>query len=204
MEIKELKLMETGIGTNLEVNLKAEGCRLQITDTFKLYDTIFRTLAEVCTIYRKDESTIAATIRDLKGNLILAAVLKWHNPEDEGQVDGNWSFVFTQDEADLEGTIQINVSDSQFALIFSNVGTEMYNMRLSDSLYITKYAVLAINTLKEHLRVNAKENEKLIITTDREYFKAESSIEDGEVVIGFVPGDKLKELIKNDCVGVNN
>ena len=160
----EMNLMDTGVSTNLEVNLKAEQLKLQSSHAFKMYDIIFRTLAEVCNLYRKDDnSTVAATIRDLKGNLILAGVLKWHNPEDEEAVDGNWSFVFTTDEADLEGSTQINVSDSQFGIVFSNIGREMYNMRISDSLYITKYTVIALNTLIDHLRVNAKEDEKLTI-----------------------------------------
>lgn len=201
----EMNLMDTGVSTNLEVNLKAEQLKLQSSHAFKMYDIIFRSLAEVCNLYRKDDnSTIAATIRDLKGNLILAGVLKWHNPEDEEAVDGNWSFVFTTDEADLEGSTQINISDSQFAIVFSNIGIEMYNMRISDTLFITRYTVIALNTLIDHLRVNAKEDEKLTITTEKDYFKASSQIVNGEVEIGFVPGDKLKELIKNDCTGVNN
>ena len=49
----EMKLMETSIATNLEVNLKAEQCKLQSTQAFKLYETIFRSMPEVCNILRK-------------------------------------------------------------------------------------------------------------------------------------------------------
>lgn len=197
-----MKLMESSIPTNYTINLKAEQCNWQPTNTFKMYDTIFRTMAEVVALQRKQDGKTSATIRDIKGNLLLACILEWNEPEEEGQVDGNWTLVFTQDEADLEGASQFNVSDTQFSMMFTNIGVEMYNMRISDALFITKYVTLAINTLLENLRVNAKAGEEYIVEED-DFFMAKSSIEDGEVVIGIVPGDKLKELIKNDGTTAN-
>ena len=37
----EMNLMDTGVSTNLEVNLKAEQLKLQSSHAFKMYDIIF-------------------------------------------------------------------------------------------------------------------------------------------------------------------
>lgn len=198
-----MKLMESSIPSNYTINLKAEQCNWVPSNTFKMYDTLFRTIAEVVALHRKQDGKTAATIRDIKGNLLLAGILEWNEPEEEGQVDGNWSFVFTQDEADLEGAAQFNISDTQFTMMFTNIGMEMYNMRITDSLFISKYATIAVSTLLENLHVNAKAGEEYVVEED-DFFMAKSSIEDGEVVIAILPGDKLKELIKNDGTTAND
>lgn len=192
-----MKLMESSIPTNYTTNLKAQQCNWMPSNTFKMYDVIFRSMAEIVALNRKEDSKTAISCRDLKGNLLLSAVLEWNEPEDEGVVDGNWSLIFTTDEADLEGASEFQFTDQQFQMIFTNVGLELYNMRIADALFITKYTVEAINCLLESLRVNAKDGEKFIIEED-EYFEASSIVENGVVEIGVIPGAKLKELIKND------
>lgn len=197
----KMNLMETGIPSELTTNLKIKQCDFMPAWAYKLYDVTFKSIAELASVVKDKEKKTVIACRDMKENLILAAVVKYHKAEDDAEdsVGGNWSFEFTTDPADIEGAQTIiNFTDTQFQRVFTHVGTE-FSMRVNDSVFIIEYTTTGIITLLDNLRVNAKEGDVYEVEEEG-YFLASSTVENGEVVIAITPGDKLKTLIKDDTI----
>lgn len=200
--MSKMNLMETSIPVDLVTNLKLKACDFIPAWSYKLYDTLFKSMADLLAIIKRKDQKSAIAIKDINGNLVLAAVVEYHQQSSDEEVGGNWSFTMTTDPEDIkDGETNIKyITDNEFQRMFATVGRELYNLKITDSLYIVEYSLTSVTTLLDNLRVNAKEGDVYEVE-DEGYFIASSAVEGGEVVISITPGDKLKTLIKDDTAG---
>lgn len=150
----------------------------------------------------KADEAVALVLTDLAGNFKFAGIVEYHeneNPEEPG----NWSFVLTfneDDVKDLEKRKSVKkylYGGESFKSVFDKVSYDIAAIEFQHEAYMFDACVIVIDTLKQILDREAKENEVVDIEFPG-YFTASVSIEGGEKVFAITPDGHLKEIIKDD------
>lgn len=166
----------------------------------KLYDAMIAAITGVLADKKsKTAGKVAVTITDLKGVLKLAGIVSYHANENE-DMPGNWTYELTFNAEDIEGITEIyDMNGPEFDLCFRDCIFKMHGIRFFHKDYYRDMLYVAVDTLKEFLDVNAKEDEVVDIDFPG-YFTASIGIENGEKVMSIVPGDTMKTAIKSDAI----
>ena len=163
-----------------------------------MFDVIFTGTANLLSQAKSKDKATAFTFRKIDGSLIAAAVVQYFENEDKKN-PGNWSLVWTFDEADIpENSLLIDFSDTQTHSYFRAVAGEKYGMRFEGVAELVDCLVYALSTLKKWLDENAKENAETSIELDG-FFQARVAVENGEKIFAIEPDGEIKNLIKDDA-----
>lgn len=157
--------------------------------------TAILAMSDYARVVKSKEKPVAIVIDDLKGNLLLAAVVRYH--EGEGDMPGNWSYEWAFDADDVKDCIKYPVSENRAHPFFID-RAKAYRMTYVSPSYIYLGCQEFANTLIDWLDTNAKEGEEVEIDLDG-YFKASVIIENGKKIMSFVPDGGIKRLIKDDA-----
>lgn len=157
-------------------------------------------LAAVGDILREIKSLdkpAAFVFRDSVGQPIVSAIVKHIPSDDPEHSEGNWSYVWSFDPADITDDMLVadilNESNQRAFVVRSG---ELYGIEYLDGSLVSVITLL-FQVLKEWLTANAKEGEETEIEL-KDVFLARSIIEDGEVILSFEPLGKMVQLIKSD------
>ena len=192
-----MKFTESTLVENFIVEGKAIGVLLEPTDVFKVVETIVAGTTDFLAMTKSKEQGTALVIENIKGDMILAAVVEFNDNED-GEGQGNWNYYWTFDAKDLEGKRQYQVSASQVHTIIARRAYEMYRLRFPSPTFITDYSVIFATLMREFLETNARTGETFEVQHEG-YFMARAAVEDGVVEKSFLPDGAMKRLIKNDA-----
>lgn len=172
------------------VNLREEHSSLIIKVTIEA-------MSDYAQEVKNKENPIAIVIDDLKGKLLLAAVVRFH--EGEGKMPGNWSYEWTFDEEDIK--------DCSKYLVSENTANNFFAVRAKDApvrfsynspSYMYLGAQAFADCLINWLDTNAKPGEEVEVDLDG-YFKASVIVEDKKKIMSFSPDGAIKRLIKDDA-----
>lgn len=156
-------------------------------------------------------SKLLGDVKDLKvpksvkftrpdGGFIAGARVEYHtNPDDpENPSAGNWSYVWTLTEEDIEGSTVIDISiNTQVFTYFMEAASKLYNMKFNDTPTGIMMFNIILENLSHWLDDNAKEGEVQTLTCANA-LTASCEVKDGIVVKALVPDGDMKILIKND------
>lgn len=169
-----------------------------------IYRVVFSTLADLL----KDESTrnpkskIAAALYDEKGVFKIGAILTYRAPdEDEEEDSGNYYLEMTFDESDIEGIENVfsNHSSPTFDLFAARNMSTICSAVFKEKRWITILFCTAIDTLREFLDTNASEEEDIDVVM-RGVFTASVTVKNGIKIMTIVPGEVIKQIVKNDSI----
>lgn len=175
---------------------KGTGIKWIPTDTEVLYKIMFETISNF--LYEKKDTKAKTVLRvqDTKGPLLFAAIVEYH-PNDEEDMPGNWSYIFTQDEKLIdECPNNYDIADLVFAQV-ANYTAHYLGIEFKDFPSQHRLFIIASKCLLEWLDQNATEKEETEITI-KDYFIASVGVEDGEKIISIVPEEEQKRKIKDD------
>ena len=194
-----MKLFDTQMPQMYSKALFEEKCTdLAPEHTGKMLDVVFTGTANLLNQAKSKEKATVFTFRKINGDLIAAAMVRFFENEDTNN-PGNWSLVWTFDDADiLEGALVIDLSDSQTHSYFRAVAGEKYGMRFEDTAAMTDCLTYALIHVKKWLDENAKEGAEVSLEFDG-FFQARVAIENGEKVFAIEPDGEIKNLIKDDA-----
>jgi len=153
-------------------------------------------------VKKQDEAT-ALILTDVAGNFKFAAIVQYHENEDNPDEPGNWSYVMSFDPKSVENleksksVKKLLFSSSEFTSIFDKVGYDVAAIQFNHSSYIFDACLLVVDTLLQVLDREAKEDEVVEIELPG-YFTAAVAVEDGEKVYSLTPDGHMKEVIKDD------
>ena len=199
--MKTFEFEQTSMSSAFAFNLK-DDYSLQWVDhrTPLFYRAFFYAMADVLKFWEnKENKKIGFKLLSLKGDFELGAMLNYIDPEEgEDEDKGNWYLEFTFYESDMEGIETIIDSHSQ-EFIRSMVQETMthVNGTYRDNEIIHDMTSTAVKTIKEFLDANADETEEVELVL-RGIFTASVVYEDGKKVMSLVPGECIKQVIKND------
>ena len=194
-----MKLFDTQMPQMYSKALFEEKCTdLAPEHTGKMLDVVFTGTANLLNQAKSKEKATVFTFRKINGDLIAAAMVRFFENEDTNN-PGNWSLVWTFDDADIpEGALTIDLSDSQTHSYFRAVAGEKYGMRFEDTAAMTDCLTYALIHVKKWLDENAKEGAEVSLEFDG-FFQARVAIENGEKVFAIEPDGEIKNLIKDDA-----
>ena len=166
--------------------------------TDKMFDVIFTGTANLLNQAKSQDKPTAFTFRKIDGSLIAAALVQFFPNEDKSN-PGNWSLVWTFDEADIpENSLKIDFSDTQTHSYFRQVAGEKYGMRFEGVTELVDCLTYALTSLKKWLDENAKEGSETSVELDG-FFQARVAVENGEKVFALEADGEIKNLIKDDA-----
>ena len=194
-----MKLFDTQMPQMYSKALFEEKCTdLAPEHTGKMLDVVFTGTANLLNQAKSKDKAAVFTFRKINGDLIAAAMVRFFENEDTNN-PGNWSLVWTFDDADIpEGALVIDLSDSQTHSYFRAVAGEKYGMRFEDTAAMTDCLTYALIHVKKWLDENAKEGAEVSLEFDG-FFQARVAIENGEKVFAIEPDGEIKNLIKDDA-----
>ena len=194
-----MKLFDTQMPQMYSKALFEEKCTdLAPEHTGKMLDVVFTGTANLLNQAKSKEKPTVFTFRKINGDLIAAAMVRFFENEDTNN-PGNWSLVWTFDDADIpEDALTIDLSDSQTHSYFRAVAGEKYGMRFEDTAAMTDCLTYALIHVKKWLDENAKEGAEVSLEFDG-FFQARVAIENGEKVFAIEPDGEIKNLIKDDA-----
>lgn len=198
---KEIQFEQSSIPSQYGINLKDNfGMLWADHRTADMYRVLLSAIADTL---KFNQSTgvnrIGMIIKDDKGHFKLGAILTFKKPEEGSEEDsGNWYLELTfnpQDMADID--IELDNHSDVFVRSGAYEAMNISNGRFASVEIMNNMFIAAIDTLVQFLDTVATENEEveLILTS---IFTASVCIENGEKIMSIVPGEVIKQIIKND------
>ena len=195
-----MKLFDTQMPQMYSKALFEEKCTdLAPEHTGKMLDVVFTGTANLLNQAKSKEKPTVFTFRKINGDLIAAAMVRFFENEDTNN-PGNWSLVWTFDEADIpEAALKIDFSDLQTHSYFIAAAGEKYGMQFKTDAMLVDCISYALIQLKKWLDENAKEGTEVMIEQDA-IFQARVAVENGAHVFAIEPAAEIKVLIKSDAM----
>ena len=199
---KPFEFEQTSIPSQYSINLKDNFGILWVDSrTADLYRTLFATIADVLKYNQsKDAKRIGMTMKDDKGHFKFGAILTFKEPEADSEEDsGNWYLEFTLNPEDMTDlAVDVDNHSDVFVRCAAEEANNICYGRFRSTEIMYNVFNCAIDTLVQFLDVNATETEVVDVTL-RGIFTASVAIEDGKKVMSIVPGEYIKQIIKNDA-----
>ena len=195
-----MKLLETQLPGMYSKGLFEEKCLdLAPEHMDKILDTLFTGVSNLLNHSKSLDHPVAFTIRKVDKSFIAGALVQYFDNEDKSN-PGNWSLVWTFDEADIpEAALKIDFSDLQTHSYFIAAAGEKYGMQFKTDAMLVDCISYALIQLKKWLDENAKEGTEVMIEQDA-IFQARVAVENGEKVFAIEPASEIKVLIKIDAM----
>lgn len=149
------------------------------------------------------EQAVSLVLTDINGSFKFAGIVEYHENENNKDEPGNWSYVLTFNEEDLESVSKKRdlkkylFGDDAFKNILDTVAYDVASIQFEHSRYMYDACLIAVDTLIGVLDKEAKENEVVDIEMPG-YFVASVAVESGVKVFSITPEGAMKELIKGD------
>lgn len=199
---KEFEFEQTSIPSQYAINLKDNfGIIWLDSKTADLFRTLFSAVADVLKYNQsKDSKRIGMTMKDDKGHFKFGAILAFKEPEEGSEEDsGNWYLQFTFNPEDMTDlSVDVDNHSDVFVRCASQEANDICYGRFRSTEIMYNMFNTAIDTLVQFLDANATEAEEVDVKL-RGIFTASVAIEDGQKVMSIVPGEYIKQKIKNDA-----
>jgi hypothetical protein len=154
----------------------------------------------------KVDEAVAMVLTDTAGNFKFAAIVEYHENNDNPDEPGNWSFVMTFNESDVteleaKKTVKkLLYSNEGFKSVFDKVSYDIIGIAFEHSSYMYDACLLIVDTLVQILEREADQNPNEVVDIEVPgYFTASVSVEFGEKVFAVTPDGHLKAIIKDDA-----
>ena len=198
---KTFEFGETSIPSMFQVDLRENfGINWVDSRAADFYRVLFSTMADVLKLNQsKDTPRVGLTMKDDKGTFKMGAILVFQKPEEGSEDDtGNWYLQMTFDEADMT---DLDISTDNHSDVFVRCASiEASNIcygRFRSTEVMYNMMNTAIDEITKFLDKNASETEEVEVTL-RGLFTASVAVENGVKVMSIVPGEYIKQIIKND------
>lgn len=145
----------------------------------------------------------AMVLTDVAGKFKFAAIVEFHENEENPDDPGNWTYTMTlneQDLLDLEKEKEVRrtlYGEDAFKATFDRVSYDVGGVEFELDRYMYDACLLTIDTLVQILDREAIDGQVVDVVMPG-YFTASVEVKNGEKVFAIVPDGSMKELIKSD------
>lgn len=192
------KLIESTIPENYAVSLKGQvGLECSNEEAVHFVEVVVAAVSDFLAIVKSKTDKTALLIEDLKGNMIMGAVVEFNKNEEEDAQD-NWNYYWTFDPEDVKDAKTYSVSQSNVQAMFIKKAASMYHMSINNQGAITRMVGLVAAVISDYLDQNAKTGEDITIEHEG-YFEASATVENDVIIKSFLPSGEMKTIIKDDA-----
>lgn len=195
-----MKLAETNLPQNYSKGLFEEKYMdLDPSHTDKMFNVLFTGAANLLNDNKSMEQPVAFVMRKADKAFIAASIVQFFKNEDDKN-PGNWSLVWTFNEADVpENAVVINFEHGLSHSYFIACGGEKYGIQFKSDAMLMDTLSYTMIQLKKWLDENAKDGAEVSIECDG-VFQARVKVENGEKVFAVEADGEIKNLIKSDAM----
>lgn len=194
------KFEETEIPEIVSRELANQCFTLGATHVGKVLKTLMTGASKLLGDTKDIETPKAIAFRRPDGTFVAGAKVEYHkNPDDpDNKAAGNWSYIWTFYEKDLEGAsvIDFNSNNSAYSYIIT-AADKLYRMRFTDNATCITTIMVLLENISHWLEDNAKEGERQTVECPGAMV-CSCEVKDGVVVKSIVPDGEVKVLIKGD------
>ena len=200
---KEFIFNQTSIPGQFSVNLLEKyKMNWADTNTANIFRVMFTAIADILKSKQdKNVPRIGFSMKDDKGNFKLGAIMTYRKPDAEEEEDsGNWYLEMAfdpEDMVDLDKEIENHTSE--FTVVSNDEAHRIAGARFNKVEYIHIIFGCIVDTIIDFLDANASESEDVSVTLNG-VFTASVAIENGIKVMSIVPGEIIKQIIKEDSI----
>lgn len=197
----ELILNKTAIPEEMKIKMRTEATYdWDPNDTEAMYKILFVSASRFLGLMKsKENGSVALVINDYKGNLLMAAIVRYIPNEDNPSMPGNWNLSYSVDPEDLkEVAVKHYSEDIAFHRVMTDVARQLYNFGFISTMFIEDVTKWCVELLLDCLDKNAKSEEEVDIVQP-DLFTARVKIEEDQKLMSIEPGAKTKQLIKDDA-----
>lgn len=194
-----MKLFETTLPQNYSKGLFEEkNYDLAPEHTDKITYVVFTGTADLLNGAKSKDKATAFTFDRIDGSVLAAAIVQYFPNEDESK-PGNWSLVWTFDQADIpDGALRISIKDPQTHSYFRAIAGDKWGMKFKDPACIITLLTYVLEQIHKWLDENAEEGKEVSVEQEA-VFQARVAVENGEKVFALEPAGEIKMLIKDDA-----
>lgn len=200
---KEFIFNQTSIPGQFSVNLLEKyKMNWADTNTANIFRVMFTAIADILKSKQdKNVPRIGFSMKDDKGNFKLGAIMTYRKPDAEEEEDsGNWYLEMTFDPEDMvDLDKEIDNHTSEFTVVSNDEAHRIAGARFNKVEYIHIIFGCIVDTIIDFLDANASEAEDVSVTLNG-VFTASVAIENGIKVMSIVPGEIIKQIIKEDSI----
>ena len=203
----KVNLKESQLLTQLVENVsRMKGWYVADKEWLMLYQSLSESIYQFLSIAKSKEQKTALVFTDasVAHNFLLAAIIEYHKNDDNEEVGGNWSFVYSFYQQDIADCNIIYANEPQFLNVLNDVCDDWFRNQNGsitgfglDPILVTEIMEYLISYLKLWLDTNARTDETVDIVLE-DHFEASVAVEDGIKVMSMVPHGRAKSKIKND------
>lgn len=150
------------------------------------------------------KKAVALTLTTVSGEFLFGAVVQYNENKDNPDEPGNWSYITTFDEADIEAieskrsVKKMLYSDDFFKNVFNTVVHDVGGIVFKDALFMYDACLITIESILQVLDKEAVVGETVNIELPG-YFVATVEVDGDEKIFGITPDGAMKEVIKSDA-----
>lgn len=200
-EAKVIDLEKSSIPNDMTFNLLDHyNIGWSVAKVSPFYRVVFTTIASILRNNQsKSNPRVGFELKDMKGDFKLGAIMAYHAPEEEDTEDkGNWTLEFTFNKEDMT---DLNVVIDNHSDIFINCASRQAQSIMFGRFKLNEYSIQmfveAIDTLVKFLDTNASDTCEVQVEY-RGVFTASVAVENGEKVFSIIPGEIVRQIIKDD------
>lgn len=194
-----MKLFETTLPQNYSKGLFEEkNYDLAAEHTDKFCYVAFTAVSNLLNGAKSKDRPVSFEFNTIDGKVVAAAIVQYF-PNEDASKPGNWSLVWTFDEADIpDGTNRISLKDPQTHSYFRAVAGDKYGIRFKDPACLTTLVTYLFEQIRKWLDENADESKEVSVEMDA-VFQARVAVENAQKVFALEPAGEIKMLIKDDA-----
>ena len=196
------KLKESCIPEDYSKALSITNIKVGTEHVDKIFVVTFDAITTLLAQIKSQDVPKAVVFRSVDVSFLAAAKVEYIN-EVEDSTENHWNYLWTVDDADLEGVEIIDfVSNGLLIPYVTSTAMNLYNLKFNNQEVLVTMCTLCIESIIKWLRDNTKEGEECTLELD-DVFSATGDVVDGNVEIAIVPEGRLKLIIKDDS-GLQN
>jgi len=196
----ELRFEETNLPEDVSREMANENVTLGAIHVPKVVKVLMVGVSKLLGDIKSTERAKAIAFRRLDGSFIAGAKVEYHpNTESPDDVSaGNWSYVWTFYEGDLEGADVTDMSTSNTVFSYFIIAADkLHRMKFTTEAMGMRLFNLILEGISHWLDDNAKDGEVSSIVMPG-VLNASCTVVDGVVEKAIVPDGDVKTLIKSD------
>lgn len=199
---KSFNFDQTSIPTQFSINLK-DNFGIIVSEVYSadIYRTLFMSIATFLRVNQEAKyHRIGMSMKDSHGAFKIGAIMTFNPPEEGSEEDsGNWFLEFTIYEDDMTDIdLELDNHNDVFIRCTAKAANDQMYGRFRSVDIMHNIFNTAVDTLVAFLDTNASEAEEVEVSLAGT-FTAAVAVENGEKVISIVPGEIIKQCIKNDA-----
>lgn len=193
------KLVDTKLPDNFSKGIYEEhNFDLAPEHVDKISYTLFTATSNILNASKTKDRPTTFEFSKLDGQFVAGAIVQYFENEDPSK-PGNWSLVWTFNEADIpENAKRLSIKSHESHNYFRAIAGDKWGIRFRHPEAIIVLMTYFLQTLFKWLDENAKENEEVGVEQDA-VFQARVAVENGQKVFALEPAGEIKMLIKDDA-----